>query len=479
MSPSIRTCVPLGLTLLLAACASAPPAPSAPATTPAHWSTSLPHGGDAAALKDWWSRFDDPLLPELVQSAENGNPTLAQALAHITQARAGLAQARAGWWPSVNASAGLSRAGSRVPPPAVLETQASAGLDARWELDLFGATRKAVEAARARTEGSALQWHDARVSLAAEVAQSYLSLRACEALAAVYEQEAQSQGKTAELTREKVKVGFESPSNGSLAEAGAADAANRLAAQRADCGAVMQSLVALTGIPAQPLLGKLQARTGRLPQAAPFAVEAVPARVLEQRPDLAAAQRDLAAAAADIGAAEAQRYPVLGLAGSIAAVAARIGGLHLSGPTWSIGPTLSLPLFDGGLRAAGVDAARGRYDEARAVYEQRARNAVREVEEALLRLDAAQRREADAERAAAGYREYFAAAQERWRVGAGSLIEMEDARRFALTAQAGLIAVQRERVGAWITLYKAMGGGWDAATALPLADAGAQPSASR
>jgi len=469
MSPSIRIGVPLAFALLLGACASPPSQPPAAATLPAHWSSTLPHGGDPAQLKDWWSRFDDPLLPELVQSAEASNPTLAQALARITQARAGLAQARSALWPQLNATGSLSRAGTRLPPPPVVQTQASAGLDAAWELDLFGANRKTTEAAQARARGSALQWHGARVSLAAEVAQAYLSLRACEALAAVYEQEAQSQGKTAELTRSKVKVGFESPSNGALAEAGAADAANRLAGQRAECGAIVQTLVALTGVPTEALRAKLQGRTARLPQAAPFEVDAVPAQVLTQRPDLAAAQQEVAAAAAEVGAAQAQRFPVLSLAGSIAAAAVRLGGVTSTGPSWSIGPALSVPLFDGGRRAAVVDAAQGRYDEARALFEQQARNAVREVEEALLRLEAARQREADAERAAAGYRDYFAAAEQRWRVGAGSLIEMEDARRFALTAQAALIAVQRERVAAWITLYKATGGGWDAQAAEPVA----------
>jgi NodT family efflux transporter outer membrane factor (OMF) lipoprotein len=470
MSPSIRIGLPLALAMLVAGCANTPPAqPPASATLPVQWDSPLPHGGDAARLKDWWARFDDPLLPELVQSAESGNPTLAQALARITEARAGLAQARSALWPQLSATGSLTRLGTRLPPPAVVQTQASAGLDAAWEIDLFGAARNSVAAAQARARGSALQWHDARVSLAAEVAQTYLALRACEALAAVDEQEAQSQGKTAELTRSKVKVGFEAPSNGALAEAGAAEAANRLAAQRAECGATVQTLVALTGIRAADLRTRLQARTARLPQAEAFAVEAVPAQVLAQRPDLAAAQQALAAAAADVGAAEAQRYPVLSLAGSIAAVAARLGGVTATGPSWSIGPSLNVPLFDAGGRAAGVEAARARYDEARAAYEQQARNAVREVEEALLRLEAARQREADAQRAAAGYRDYFAAAEQRWRVGAGSLIEMEDARRFALNAQAALIAVQRERVAAWITLYKATGGGWDAQAADPVA----------
>jgi outer membrane protein TolC len=107
-----------------------------------------------------------------------------------------------------------------------------------------------------------------------------------------------------------------------------------------------------------------------------------------------------------------------------------------------------------------VDAAEARYMEARARYEQRARVAVREVEEALVRLDAATRREADAQKAALGFREYFDAAQARWDVGAGSLLDLEEARRNALTAAAALVTVQRERVTAWVNLYKAVGGGW-------------------
>lgn len=454
--PRLGVC--LGLALLLAACAGTPSSPP-PAAPLARWSSPLPHGGDPAILKDWWSRFDDPLLPRLVQQAQAGSPVLAQALARIDQARALARSARAAQWPGVSANASATDAHD---PIAGDTRQAGAGLSVAWEIDLFGARRAAASAAEQRVQGSRLQWHDARVSLAAEVANTYVGLRACEALAAVYAQEAQSQATTAKLTREKVRAGFEAPSNGSLADAGAADAANRLAGQRAECAVVVQALVSLTGQPAQTLLPQLQTATAKLPQPAVLAVPEVPAQVLGQRPDLAAAQRELAAAAADIRGARAERFPVLNLSGSIMAVVARVAGAAVHGSTWSIAPLASLPLFDAGRRAANVDLASARYDEARALYEQRARQAVREVEEALIRLDAAARREADAQRAADGYRAFFAAAESRWRIGAGSLLEMEEARRLSLSSQAALLAVKRDRVGAWIALYRATGGGWEA-----------------
>lgn len=449
---------------LMSACATAPPQLEPIMPAPRHWNAPLPHGGDAEAVREWWSHFDDPLLPELVQAAEASSPTLAEAVARIRQARAALVETRAAGLPVVNGSASAQRSKSLQLGN---QTTGAVGVDASWETDLFGAVRHSTAAAAARAEASSLQWHDARVSLAAEVGQSYAGLRACEALAAVYEQEAQSQGRTAELTRERVRVGFEAPASGSLADAGAADSASRWSAQRGECAVALQGLVMLTGVSTDALANLLQSRTAQLPQPSQLRVDEVPAQVLTQRPDIAAAQRMLTAAASEISAAEAQRLPVFGLAGSVALAAARAGGFAIDTLTWSLGATVAVPLVDGGRRAAAVDAARGRYDEARARFEQTARAAVREVEEALIRLDSARNREADAERAARGYREYFAAAESRWQVGSGNLLDMEEARRLALAAEAGLIGVQRERVSAWISLYKAVGGGWEMGLAGP------------
>jgi len=168
-----------------------------------------------------------------------------------------------------------------------------------------------------------------------------------------------------------------------------------------------------------------------------------------------------------VGVAQAQRYPSISFNGSLGGGLLRLNGNTNEAVTWSFGPSLSLPLFDAGRRRAQAEAAQARYDESRAALSQRLRLAVREVEQALVRLDAAGRRQADAALAAQGYRSYFDATQERWRLGAGSVIEVEEARRNSLAAQATHTGVQREYVSAWVSLYRALGGGWDAAQATP------------
>jgi multidrug efflux system outer membrane protein len=463
----IRLSTAFAAALLAAGCATVPPDAAPPPAPAAAWSAPFPHGGDSAVLADWWQRFDDPLLPALIADAQAANPTLAGALARLAEARAGLAAARAQTAPQVTGNAVLRRA-SDAGTALVATTQASVGADAQWEIDLFGGLGHRVAAARARTEASALGWHEARVSLAADVAQAYVDLRSCEALVAVFEQEAASQQTSVSLTREKLRVGFEAPANAALADASAAQTRDRLRAQQADCALLVKALVLLTAQPEPALRERLAAARARLPQPAALAIPALPAAVLAQRPDIAAAERELVAAAADAGFAEAQRYPRITIGGSIALGFLRLGGETNDAVSWGFGPQLVLPLFDAGARRAQHDAALARVDAARAALDARLRLAVREVEDALVRVDSATRREADALAAAQGFRAYFDAAESRWKVGAGSLIEMEDARRIALAAQAGLVGVQRERVAAWVALYRAAGGGWSGSDALPL-----------
>ena len=175
---------------------------------------------------------------------------------------------------------------------------------------------------------------------------------------------------------------------------------------------------------------------------------------------MAAAATEVEAALAEISAADADRYPSISLTGAIGIAGLRLDGVQSEGRTWSFGPALNLPVFDAGRRNALLDSARARYDEAAARYRQKVRDAVREVEEALVRLDAAQRRMADAQNAAQGFDEFFRATQARAEVGIGDLLDLEEARRVALNSKANLLQVQRERVTSWVNLYKALGGGW-------------------
>jgi NodT family efflux transporter outer membrane factor (OMF) lipoprotein len=451
--------------LLLSGCTSLPPAagPSsaaAAATMPAdRWQAPLPHGGQVGDLQRWWQQFNDPLLASLIESAQSVSPTVADARSRIEQARAARVAGGAALLPTLDASASVNRGRFDVAGP--LGTTTQAGLQSAWELDLFGAARSARDAAQARLEGAQATWHDARVSVAAEVGSAYLSLRACEAQLEQTRLDATSRAETARLTDLAARAGFQPPANAALSRASAAQANATVTQQRASCDLLVKALVALSAVPEPTLRGQLARGTATLPTPAQLAVEPVPAQWLAQRPDLLAAEREVAAASSDAAQAQAQRYPRIALSGSIGPARFDSGGVSTSGTVWSLGPvTVSLPLFDGGLRRANTDAARARFDAAAARYAGSLRTAVREVEEALIALQSTAARGDDARTAAEGFELSYRATEARFKGGLASLFELEDARRTAVSAQAALIELQRERVAAWIALYRALGGGW-------------------
>lgn len=439
----------------------------------------------------WWRQFDDPLVAELVQAAQLDSPTLAQSLARVLQARAVFQRAGAARLPQLGLNAGATRERSVTAPgissPA---TFVDGSLDASWEIDLFGARAKAAEAADARIAARRADLRTVRVSLAAEVAATLVDYRACTASVAILEQDLVSRQAVSRLTGEAEKTGYMPRVDSLLSDASVASARERLVAQRATCDLDVKALVSLTGVAEPALRANLangRGGGGELPRPRAFLVETVPARALAQRPDIAAAERELAAAAAEINVAEAQRYPSLSLGGSIGVGRMRAGGLSGSASTWSFGPAaISLPLFDGGRRRADAAEARGRYDEQAGAYRQRVRDAVREIEEALVRLDAAARRDADADLAARQYQRYFEAGEQKFRAGASGLLDLEEARRNSLSARLTHVGVQLDRVQAWIALYRALGGAWQDGSpapagaplaALPATTSGAAPPA--
>jgi len=219
--------------------------------------------------------------------------------------------------------------------------------------------------------------------------------------------------------------------------------------------------VPLTGL-AEPALRELLDGGADHPlQSAPFAVQSLPVALLSQRPDVVAKERALAAASASIGVAEASRYPRLSLSGSIARSVMASGGAQVLSTPWSFGPSLSLPLFDGGAAKASVRSAEASYAIALADYRQAVSKAVQEVEQNLVRLASAEAREADVQRSAEGYRTVANATEASWRAGSDSLLSYEQTRRDAISAEQSLITVQRDRLLYGVALYKAVGGGWD------------------
>ena len=450
----------------LTACAGLPQ-PDAPPTvtpqaTPAAWQAPLPHDGQLTELARWWQQFNDPVLSLLIESAQGVNASVASAKSRIEQSRATAVASQATLGPSLNANASASRGRQDLSAP--LGTSASVGLQAGWEFDLFGGNRAGRDAAQARLDGASASWHDARVSVAAEVANQYTALRACEAQLAQTQLDAASRAETSRLTELSAKAGFQAPANAALARASAAQGNSLLTQQRAQCELTVKALVALTGVDEPALRTRLATGAAKLPQPANIAMARVPADALAQRPDLYSAARDVLAASADVAQSSAQRYPRIALSGSIGAARFSTGAGTLDGTVWSLGPvSVSLPLFDGGARRANVDAAKARYDEATVAYAAKLRGAVREVEEALIALQSTADRSADAQVATEGFGASYVATQARYKGGLASLFELEDSRRSAVQAQSALIELQRERVAAWIALYRALGGGWSAA----------------
>ena len=483
------------LTALSAGCALNPPPRSVSAEPPAQWfaplsaieatgaatGSALAHNGRLDDLADWWAQQGDPLLAELIADAQAVSPTVATARSRIEEARAAQTAAGAARVPTLDGQANASRARSQPSGPAAapIASVAQLGLQAAWEIDLFGRNRAGLDAASERLAASGALWHDARVSVAAEVASRYYSHASCRELETITRADATSRGETARLTDLSAEAGFIAPATAALGRAGAAEASARLTEQAARCELDIKALVALSARNEPELKQKIATTQSLRAQAAPISIATampvsarVPAQTLAQRPDVFSAARDVAAASDAIGSAEAERYPRLTLSGSIGAARGRSSGVSASFDTWAIGPlALTVPLLDGGRRAANVVAARARYDAAAAGYRASVRQAVREVEEALVNLQSTADRDADAQQAVQGYQASLLGTEALYKNGLASLIDLEDGRRRLLTAQTTLALLQQTRALAWVALYRALGGGWTPVLGSPADDA--------
>jgi len=458
----------LCVVMALSGCAAVGPNYNAPklseAEVPARWTSPTDTAAGATATSpgaqlasSWWTELSDSALNRLVDEAFNTSPTLEAAMAKLGQSRSLHAQANASGAPSADAGAATQRGGV----DGIGYMQSWLSMNSSWEVDLFGAVRRGKEGAAAREEAQLATLADARVSLSADVTDAYLSYRACQSHLALSEQDVASRLATESLTAASVEVGFTAPYQAIRSTASVAEAKTQLADTRAQCERLENLLTRLTGI-ARPTLMQILAEkpTGldRLPVPRYFSI-AIPSQALLQRPDIRAAERNLAAASADVGLAEADRYPRLALNGALGyTVSGTSGSGSLSFGNWSFGPSLSLPIFDGGRRAAVVEMAKSRYEEALAAFKARTRSAIQEVEDALTRYAAAHERAENARVAASQYQRFFAAVDERYREGANNLLELEDARRAMLTSQQTLLGVQQERLQAWIALNRATGG---------------------
>lgn len=444
----------------LGACAIQGPRTTVPQSAPDQWYASLPHHGQLSDLSQWWGQLNDPLLLQLISAGQTLSPSLAAARTRIEQARLTRLVAGAALLPSLDASVRATKS-SPQPPLIPQNTTYSAGVQSSWEIDLFGANRASRDSAESRLQGAEAGWHEARVSVAAEVANTYYSLRTCELLLGITRSDARSRAETARLSDLSAKAGFVAPATAALARASAAEGQGRVAQQQAQCDLDVKTLVALSAMPEPELRRQLADTPARLPDAG-IVISSVPAQILAQRPDVYRAARELEAASFEVGGAQAQRFPRLTLNGSIGATRFVAGSVSSDLSTWSIGPlALSVPLWDAGKSRANLQAARARYDEAVVNYRSTVRNAVREVEQALVNLQSTGTRGEYVIQAVEGFRASLGGTESLYQNGLASLYDLEESRRSRFAAELAVVSLQQERIAAWIALYRAAGGGWD------------------
>lgn len=414
----------------------------------------------------WWNQLGDPMLDSLVRRAFAANPNLAAAQARLRQARSMFRTERANQMPKGGAKALYAHA--HLPPltdsgelPSSLDLY-NVGFDATWEIDLFGAQRRSVEAAVASAQAAEATLDDTQVSLAAEVVQLYVDLRGCQRRQALNDDAIARQQRVIELTQRRRDAGTAS-------DLDLARLQGQLESTRADTGPLAaeldthrNALAVLLGQPPGTLDHEFAAPA---PVPLPPAAVAVgdPASLLKNRPDIRAAERTLAARTAQIGQAQAARFPRLTMMGLIG-----IGGSHLSDLTHLddftalAAPQLSWNFLDFGRNAANLDKAQGMRDEAEARYRATVLGALRDAEDALARFR--QRRVTVATLARAVDAAGRAADLTRTRQQAGTATAMDllDAERTRIGADQRLAAAQAALTGDFISLQKALGLGWAA-----------------
>ncbi|MEO6994773.1 MAG: efflux transporter outer membrane subunit [Lacunisphaera sp.] len=442
------------------------------------WGTAQNDANAGAAAvptpEQWWTTFNDPELTHLIERALGSSPDLTIAEQRVREARAGLRSVTGSREPQVGAGAGAMEFRRTGPLNTIYRESYSTfqtGFDASWEIDLWGGTRRAVESAGAALEATQEESHGVRVSLAAEVARTYVELRAGQRRLAIAHTNLALQQRTLDLTRERLRAGVASDLDEARASGLVANT-RALLPQLEDGNARLTRLLGiLLGQEPDTLAGEL-AEIQPLPTPPANVAVGLPAELLRHRPDIRAAERRLAASTARIGAAQAQLYPKLALIGTLGFVSTRSEDLFdYSNRFFSIGPGLHWNLFDGGRVRAQVEAESARTDRALAEYHKTVLAALADVENSLGSFHAEQRRHSALNEAADSARRAVTTATELYRQGVTDFLSVIDAERSLASAEDNLAQSDRAVCTNLIALYKSLGGGWQTDPVVAVAQA--------
>ncbi|HSN21276.1 MAG TPA: efflux transporter outer membrane subunit [Usitatibacter sp.] len=455
------------IALAAAGCATVPPIdpkaiPAAPQSFKegdGRWTIAPP--AESQPRGEGWRAFGDPVLDDLVARADRGNTDVRVAAARLRQARALLQASEADQSPHVDASASGGRQLGLPFNPVKPATLYAAGVGASYEIDLFGRLAQATRAAELDAAAAEGLLQSARLAVQADVAQAYLAIRALDEERALVRRTVVAYRETLDLIERRYRAG-------DVAELDVSRSRTEVAATESEALALDRrraqlehALAVLVGeVPSSFRLAEAPWST-RLP----VIPAGVPSTVLTRRPDVSAAEAQMLAAQARVGVAKAAWFPSISLTASGGYASPQIDDLfRWSARAWGVGALLSLPVFDGGRRAAGVESASGGMDAAVAQYRERVLVAFRDVEDQLSALRLLREQSEAQERAVRSAARTTALSDARYRNGLVSQLELLDAQRSELRNRREAVTVRAAQYQATVGLVRALGGGWGQAS---------------
>lgn len=460
------TVLALLLVLLASGCTLGPDYQQPRPPMPAQWQAAAESGltNEPVQIVRWWELLGDTRLQSLVERAVMANKDLKAAEARIRQARALWRAAGAAAWPAVDASGSYARThASDNGPSAGTKDQDlfQAGFDAGWELDLFGGVRRSAEAAAARVQAAQEDRRDVLVSLVAEVAANYLTLRGSQGRLAIARENIRTERDTVDLTQGRFAAGLGSKLSVVQAEALLAGTQARVPGLEASIRKAIYRLGVLLGSEPETLLAELKPAAD-IPAAPPEVPVGLPSDLLRRRPDIRRAERILAAATADIGVATADLFPHFSLSGALGLQSTTAADLlERQSLFWSFGPTLRWPVFDAGKARAAIQVQTARQEEALALYEKTVLGSLEEAESAMVSYAKARSASEALGRALATTRQSADIALELYQKGLVDFLNVLQSQQALYQVQDQFVQSRQDVSTAFVALFKALGGGWE------------------
>jgi multidrug efflux system outer membrane protein len=463
--------------VLFSSCAVGPDYHRPEVSTPTAFKRALPaEKAQAPISRTWWTLFNDPQLTSLAEKTIAANQDIQAGVARVEQARAALGVARGDYYPSINLNPSMRRgrsAGTGFSATGIssggtttgtttnrgrISTSFSLPLALNYEFDLWGRIRRQVEFYTFSEEASEADLEFVRQTAVADVATSYFSIRLYDTQIGIYQRSLELYRRQLELTETKFKAGLALQTDVLQAQTQVNSATAQVLEVQRSRAREEHAIATLLGLaPSDFAL-----ETKELPLQIPVVPAGVPASLLNQRPDVANAERRLAAANAQIGVAQAEFYPSFSLTGSAGFESSRYQNLtDWSNRVWSIGPGLSLPIFQGGRLRGTLEERRASYRELVANYRSAVLTAYRDVEDELSDLHLLAQKADVLNATVQSAREYSRLTELQYRQGISSYLQVIDANQTLLNNELSAAQAQNQRLSATVLLIKALGGGWE------------------